>query len=253
MKQQAVVVPRLLDADERRFQVVDTTGRIDDPVELYRHTCKDNPVWTDKEKAAFKREYINHPKQWHIISSLIPGGKKTVSDCVKHYYSSKIQEQYKKHVRASKRKPAPGRHPKKRADPALAQGAEETQLTTTKTRFGRKTAVWKEEEIEAYKNALREYGEDWEKISEALSRVPKSNRDAEACKNFFKSVGTCRKYKLKDILKEHFAKKVKDEVKAEPEEKFEDKKVKDEPNSPPKGANSSPAQMPGTPPTASQK
>ncbi len=252
MKQQAVVVPPLLSADERRFQVLDTTGRIDDPVELYKETCKDNPVWTEKEKAAFKREYVNHPKQWHIISSLIPGGKKTVSDCVKYYYSSKKKEEYKKLVRASKRKLAPGRHPKKRPDPALAANTDD-QLTATKTRFGRKTAIWKEEEVESFKNAFREFGESWSKVSEAVCRVPKSNRDAEACKNFFKNIGTCRKYKLKDVLKEHLAsKEVKKEAKEEPEETFDEKsKVKDEPVSPPKPASSSSA--PGTPPTSSQK
>ena len=61
---------------------------------------------------------------------------------------------------------------------------------------------------------------------------------------------TCRKYKLKDVVKEHLAiKEVKKEAKEEPEETFEEEsKIKDEPVSPQKPASSSPA--PGTPPTA---
>ena len=42
MKALAVVVPNLLDSDERRFQFVDRNGKIDDPMELYKRNVKDS-------------------------------------------------------------------------------------------------------------------------------------------------------------------------------------------------------------------
>ena len=65
---------------------------------------KDTPIWTEPEKSLFKREFIQHPKLWHKIAPVIPGGKKSVSDCVKYYYLSKKKEKYKKAVRSARTK-----------------------------------------------------------------------------------------------------------------------------------------------------
>ena len=103
MKSLAVVVPTLLDADERRFKFVDKNGFLDDPKQLYLQYTKEMPIWTDAEKAVFRREFINHPKMWHKITPLVPG--KSASDCVKYYYLSKKTQNYKKAVRSARKTP----------------------------------------------------------------------------------------------------------------------------------------------------
>ena len=105
MKSLAVVVPNLLDADERRFKYVDKNGFLDDPKQLYLQHTKEMPIWTEAEKTVFRREFINHPKMWHKIVPLIPGGRKSASDCVKYYYMSKKAQNYKKAVRSARKTP----------------------------------------------------------------------------------------------------------------------------------------------------
>ena len=63
----ACVVPRLLDAEERRYQFIDQNGRIDDPMELYRQT-RDLPRWDDKSKCEFTGAFVENPKLWHKIA-----------------------------------------------------------------------------------------------------------------------------------------------------------------------------------------
>ena len=77
MKQLAVVVPALLDHDQRRYHFIDENGRIDgmfltknsekssfsDPMELYRQTKEDhNTRWDEKSKAEFTRAFVETPK-----------------------------------------------------------------------------------------------------------------------------------------------------------------------------------------------
>ena len=60
-KQLAVVVPPMLDREDRRYQYIDQNGKIEDPMELYRET-RDLPLWEEKAKAEFTRAFIETPK-----------------------------------------------------------------------------------------------------------------------------------------------------------------------------------------------
>ena len=74
MKMLACVVPRLLDAEERRYQFIDQNGRIDDPMELYRQT-RDLPRWDDKAKSEFTGAFVENPKLWHKIAPRVKANR----------------------------------------------------------------------------------------------------------------------------------------------------------------------------------
>lgn len=53
-------------------------------------------MWTDQEEAVFFERYMMYPKRFHRIAAGIPG--KTCADCVRYYYRTKKQINYKAKV-----------------------------------------------------------------------------------------------------------------------------------------------------------
>ena len=120
---------------------------------------KDTPIWTEQEKILFKREFINHPKLWHKISPLIPGGKKSVSDCVKYYYLSKKKEKYKKAVRSARTKVGRRKLPRPEETAIVEEPSLASRHSPPQTRSGRqrneKVPAWSDEEVNSLKVGVR--------------------------------------------------------------------------------------------------
>nr|XP_039271319.1 mucin-17-like isoform X1 [Styela clava] len=102
MRQLAVVPPMLLDRDERRLKFINNNGLVSDPLEDYKKR-QELDHWDSQEKQIFKEKYVQHPKNFHMISSFLE--KKTVADCVLFYYLSKKSVGYKQLVRKNNLKP----------------------------------------------------------------------------------------------------------------------------------------------------
>lgn len=66
------------------------------PIE-YKNSKGKDTVWTEKEKEVFRDRFVQHPKNFVIISQFLEN--KTVSECIHYYYMSKKTENYKQLVR----------------------------------------------------------------------------------------------------------------------------------------------------------
>ncbi|CAD5111166.1 DgyrCDS502 [Dimorphilus gyrociliatus] len=96
-KQLAVIPPLLLDEQERKYKFIDNNRLIKDPLAEYKNSKGKDTVWTDKEKEVFRDRFVQHPKNFVIISQFLEN--KTVSECIHYYYMSKKTENYKQLVR----------------------------------------------------------------------------------------------------------------------------------------------------------
>ena len=77
MRALAVIPPMMLDARQRSLRYVNNNGLLEDPMEEYRERRYIN-VWTAQEKQIFKEKYLQHPKNFALISSFL---EKKVSVC----------------------------------------------------------------------------------------------------------------------------------------------------------------------------
>lgn len=101
MRSYAVIPPIQLDARQRRVSYVNNNGRIEDFVGEYKERQLLN-VWTSTEHEIFKEKYLQHPKNFGVIKTYLD--RKSVSDCVQHYYLTKKTENYKQLLRKSRQR-----------------------------------------------------------------------------------------------------------------------------------------------------
>ncbi|KAJ9589601.1 hypothetical protein L9F63_017186, partial [Diploptera punctata] len=101
MRSYAVVPPILLDARQRRMTYSNNNGRIEDFTAEYKERQLLN-VWTSTEHDVFKEKYLQHPKNFGVIKTYLD--RKSVCDCVQHYYLSKKTENYKQLLRKSRQR-----------------------------------------------------------------------------------------------------------------------------------------------------
>ncbi|GFR30810.1 nuclear receptor corepressor 1 [Trichonephila clavata] len=96
MRSYAVIPPIILESRQRKVWYVNTNGLIEDLSQEYKERQMIN-IWTDQEKEIFREKYLQHPKNFAIISSCLE--KKSVADCVQYYYLSKKSENFKQLLR----------------------------------------------------------------------------------------------------------------------------------------------------------
>ena len=89
MHSYAVIPPLLLPPDERNRKFENNNGLILDPLREYKERKFVN-TWTDAEKDIFKEKFLLHPKNFGQIAPFLE--RKSVSECVQHYYLSKKTE-----------------------------------------------------------------------------------------------------------------------------------------------------------------
>ena len=70
MRALAVIPPMMLDARQRSLRYVNTNGLMEDPMEEYRERRYIN-IWSAQEKQIFKEKYLQHPKNFALISSFL--------------------------------------------------------------------------------------------------------------------------------------------------------------------------------------
>ncbi|XP_065831381.1 nuclear receptor corepressor 2-like isoform X2 [Oscarella lobularis] len=184
----SVEPPDLLDSDERKVQFISRNGFVEDPMADHKQR-RMNALWTDDEKRIFREQFVKHPKDFERIALHLP--KKSCGDCVQYYYLSKKKEGYKQMLR--KYSQAKRRTKVVQSRPQLAAGMEEKTKEIAERRehgvfgieqdSGRITYTvpnWKEEEIEAMKEGLREWGKDWPTISNRIG-----TKTEHQCRSFF--------------------------------------------------------------------
>lgn len=101
MRSYAVIPPILLDAKQRKLKYINNNGHIADMENEYKERKFIN-VWTNSENEIFKEKYLAHPKNFGVIASYLE--RKSVQDCVQHYYLTKKQENYKQLLRKSRQR-----------------------------------------------------------------------------------------------------------------------------------------------------
>jgi len=99
MHSYAVIPPLLLPSDLIKRKFTNTNGLIPDPMVIYNDRKYVN-MWTDPEKETFREKFLQHPKNFGVISQYLE--RKSVADCVQYYYLSKKTENYKQLLRKSK-------------------------------------------------------------------------------------------------------------------------------------------------------
>ncbi|XP_053702775.1 nuclear receptor corepressor 1 isoform X3 [Synchiropus splendidus] len=96
MRQLSVIPPMMYDSEQRRVKFINMNGLMDDPMKVYKSRQFMN-VWTEHEKEIFKEKFVQHPKNFGLISSYLE--RKCVADCVLYYYLTKKNHNYKTLVR----------------------------------------------------------------------------------------------------------------------------------------------------------
>ncbi|XP_074640514.1 uncharacterized protein LOC141898487 [Tubulanus polymorphus] len=96
MRSYAVVPPMMLDARQRKYRFINNNGLIEDPMAEYKERQLLN-IWTNPEKEIFKEKFLQHPKNFGVIASYLE--RKSVQDCIQHYYFTKKSENYKQLLR----------------------------------------------------------------------------------------------------------------------------------------------------------
>jgi len=92
--------PMLLGSKARlSVQINDKNGLVADSMLEHVELEKIN-VWTPEEESVFLEYYMKHPKKFSRIASHLPN--KSCADCVKFYYRTKKQNEYKKKEREKK-------------------------------------------------------------------------------------------------------------------------------------------------------
>ncbi|XP_071945276.1 uncharacterized protein [Antedon mediterranea] len=97
----AVVPPMLFDSHQRRIKYINKNGIVEDPMKEHKEKQLFN-TWSDEEKEMFKEKFLQHPKNFLLIASFLE--KKSVADCVLHYYQTKKSDNYKQILRKNQAK-----------------------------------------------------------------------------------------------------------------------------------------------------
>ncbi|OQV16204.1 putative Nuclear receptor corepressor 2 [Hypsibius exemplaris] len=95
----AVLVPMLLDAKDRSRHFYDRNRLVENCANDYKLSIT-SCFWTQEEKDIFKEKYLQRPKDFGFICSFLK--RKTVHDCVQHYYLTKRKEMYKQMIKKQK-------------------------------------------------------------------------------------------------------------------------------------------------------
>ncbi|XP_045598857.2 protein PRRC2A isoform X4 [Procambarus clarkii] len=102
MRAYAVIPPILLEEKKRRHRYINQNGLIEEPISEYKDHKNIN-IWTEQEREIFRDKYLQHPKNFVVIASYLE--RKSVSDCIQYYYSTKKKENYKMLVKRRIRRP----------------------------------------------------------------------------------------------------------------------------------------------------
>ncbi|CAH0549000.1 unnamed protein product [Brassicogethes aeneus] len=134
MRSYAVIPPILLDAKERKIKYEDDNGHVEDMEAVYKERKFLN-VWTPQEKEVFKEKFLQHPKNFVVIASYLD--RKSVSDCVQHYYLSKKTENYKQLLRKSRQRTRSSRNNTQKVNNAANASVVDILTTGVTTRLQR--------------------------------------------------------------------------------------------------------------------
>lgn len=93
MRQNAVVLPVVVDLQERRRPRYCDHNRLVRDMAAMHNECQKQSTWTDQEKEIFREKFTEFPKDFGKIASFLE--KKSVSECVRYYYLTKKKENYK--------------------------------------------------------------------------------------------------------------------------------------------------------------
>ncbi|XP_044739658.1 uncharacterized protein LOC123301011 isoform X2 [Chrysoperla carnea] len=127
MRSYAVIPPILLDARQRKLCYSNNNGHILDMETEYKERALIN-VWTNSEKEIFKEKYLQHPKNFGLIASFLD--RKSVQDCVQHYYLSKKTENYKQLLRKSRQRTRSSRNNPQKVNNAANNSLGDIALST---------------------------------------------------------------------------------------------------------------------------
>lgn len=108
MRAYAVIPPILLEERKRKQRYINKNGLIEEPICEYKD-YKNINIWTEQEREIFKEKYLLHPKNFVVIGSYLE--RKSVSDCIQYYYSTKKKENYKMLVKRRIRRPRKHNNP----------------------------------------------------------------------------------------------------------------------------------------------
>lgn len=132
VKSYAVIPPMLEEMRSRKPNYINKNGYVEDIIAEYKQNQIQN-TWTTTDRDLFKEYYLQHPKNFGAISSLM-SGRKTVACCVKYYYMSKKVENYKLLLkRQQKRRTRSFVKPTAAAAAAAAASSSSSTSTTTTT------------------------------------------------------------------------------------------------------------------------
>jgi hypothetical protein len=92
VKSYAVIPPMLEEMRSKKPKFFNRNGYVEDIIAEYKEYQILN-TWTDEEKDIFRENYLQHPKDFGLISRMAT--RKNVANCVHYYYLSKKSENYK--------------------------------------------------------------------------------------------------------------------------------------------------------------
>lgn len=134
MRSYAVIPPILLDAKQRKLRYVNNNGHILDMETEYKERQLLN-VWTPSENEVFKEKYLQHPKNFGVIASYLE--RKSVQDCVQHYYLTKKTENYKQLLRKSRQRTRSSRNNPQKVNNTANNSVVDILTTGVTTRLQR--------------------------------------------------------------------------------------------------------------------
>lgn len=134
MRSYAVIPPILFDVKERKVTYQNNNGFIEDMEAEYKSRQYLN-VWTPSEKEIFKEKYLQHPKNFGVISSYLD--RKSVADCVQYYYLSKKTENYKQLLRKSRLRARSSRNNPQKVNSSTNTSVIDIMTTRVQTRLQR--------------------------------------------------------------------------------------------------------------------
>lgn len=138
MRSYAVIPPILLDARQRKLKYVNNNGHILDMQTEYKERQLLN-VWMPAENELFKEKYLQHPKNFGVIASYLD--RKSVPDCVQHYYLTKKTENYKRLLRRSRARTRASRN-----NPQKVNNASNNSVVDILTTTGVTTRLQREQQ-----------------------------------------------------------------------------------------------------------
>jgi len=182
-------LPRMLTEEEKRFYAFrNTNGLIEDVREYNRRERRANP-WTEEEKDIFLRKYARYPNNFLKISAFLP--RKSVNDCIAHYFASKGKFDAHILLKASRRKKQYRNSYGYGDDQAEDDDEDYEEKRGRKrgrqrgvgrhhTRIGRGGPYWTDIEKQRFVEAIDECGKDFIAIAERVG-----TKGVDKCRNYF--------------------------------------------------------------------